>query len=284
MADFTSVLEVKGAQCRETISKNGSQSSRFARVPFFLSGRTSPANRAYEAVTKVLRVLVRALYLFPILILTKIALFLMGVSAGDYITLAFVVLVVALFALFATVMLFMAVLGPSSERDKKKTLVFAAPAKKDASWIISASVPKADVRVIGRVDAGIEDGAIVLEERWGDNAGTLVRFIEATSFVVHPDPGEPATPIVVELDACPVLLADDDREDTTLAVPGIGAIARLARFVVKQGDRVEVIAREGKPGTHALLQNTANAYRQSESATVVTSESSSPVVIRSISF
>lgn len=282
MADFTSVLEVNGAQCRESVTKNGAHTSRFARTPLFLEGSTSPALRAYGAVTAVLRTLVRVLFLFPILVVVKIVLHLVGSDVvSDYVTVLFVVLVVALFATFALTLAFIAILGPRSQREAKRKLVFAMPKPRDASWMISATVPKPDVRVEGRVDAGLEEGGVVLDERWGDNAGRLLRFCEgASSFLVRPDEGEP---VVVELEASPLLLAREDHADA-LVVPGVGAVTPLARFVIRQGDRVEVLAASSTTGTHPLLASTASAYRASESATVVTSGASSPIVIRAKSF
>ncbi len=238
--------------------------------------------RAFGHVTLALRLLVRALYLFPILVLVKVVLHVVHPTPEeDYITVAFVVLVVVLFGVLALVMFFFALLGPRSSREKRVRLVFRPPTPRDADGIRTRALPRGgSVRVLGRVNAGLDGEATVLEDSWGDDAGSVVRFFEGSSFVVAPDDG---TPVVVELHACPVLVASYRNADKPqLVVPGIGAVTPLGRFTLRQGDRVEVIADEGHPGTHPVLPGDGpNPYREAETeATVMTSGPSSPVVIR----
>ncbi len=234
----------------------------------------------YGVATRGLRVLVRALYLFPLLVVVKIVLYAMHVAWGDYITVGFVGLVVALFGMFVVVMLLMAIAGPRP-KSTTTTLVFFPPKPADAERIIAEVVPSPALRMTGRVDAGLDEGAVVLEEHWGDNGGTIVRFFEGSSFVVFPDG---ASPVVVELEACPVVLARYDAGKDHLAVPGIGAVAPLGHFVLRQGERVEIVASQAHPGTHPVLQNSSalTPYREAESTMKVTSTTDRPIVIRSL--
>jgi hypothetical protein len=234
----------------------------------------------YEHVTRALRLLVRALYLFPILVVVKIVLHVVHPTPEeDYITVAFVVLVVALFGVLALVMLFFALLGPRSSREKQTHLVFRPPTARQAD-LVRVRAQSGAVRVVGRANAGLDRGATILEDSWGDDAGTIVRSFEGSSFVVAPEDG---TPVVVELQACPVLVGSyGTPEPAQLVIPGVGAVTPLGRFALRQGDRVEVIANEGHPGTHPLLHGDGpNPYREAESvALVVMSGPSSPVMIR----
>jgi hypothetical protein len=191
-----------------------------------------------------------------------------------------VVLVCATFGVFAMLMMMIAIVGPRSQRIKRMVLTFTPPTKRDVARVIKQSTTGA-VRVVGRVDAGLEPGATVLDEQWGEDQGSFVRFFEGSSFVVVPDEG---APVVVELSGCPVILAHYAKPDD-LAVPGIGAVNPLGRWVLRQGERVEVIASESHPGTHPALQSSAALapYREAEgTSTAVTSKPTAPVVIRSL--
>jgi hypothetical protein len=284
VAELSSVLEVKGGVANERLTLGGSTEKRSVDVPAS-HVRSVPTGlvRVYVGATRLLRVLVRTLYMFPILLVTKVALHLMHAPGGDYITVGFVVLVIALFGVFAAVMMLLALVGSRSQRQAGMTTAFRPPSRREIDGLIARTLPKAAVTVTGRVDAGLEPGATVLEERWGNNAGTLVRFVEGGSFAVLPDGGEP---IIVDLTACPLVLAQYEHEREPFAVPGIGAVTPLGRYVLRQGETVEVIASHGKPAAHPLLLNTAAAtpYRESEGAmtTVVTSTPAHPVVIRSL--
>ncbi len=261
MADFTKV---------EQFALAGHD--RSARLPTtHLRPKPRAALGIYTLATSLLRVLVRLLYLFPILILVKIVLFAMHKPASDGITLAFVGLVVALFGMFAFVMLLIAILGPRSTRGATGELVFRAPRDSEADNIIARVVSRTPIRVVGRVDAGLDPGATVLEESWSEKDGKMVRSVEASSFVVFPDEG---APVVVEIAACPILIARYEHDETS-----------LARFVLKQGDRVEVAAKTSHPGTHVALQkiDEAKPYREAEStAMAITSSDDTPLVIRAL--
>jgi hypothetical protein len=123
----------------------------------------------------------------------------------------------------------------------------------------------------------------VLDDHWADDNGRIVRLFEASSFMVVPSAGEP---VVVDLAECPVVLARYEREHAAVAFPGVGAVTSLGRYVLRQGETVEVFAGEGKTEAHALLQSAAAAtpYRESEGAMVrvLTSAPSKPLVIRSL--
>jgi hypothetical protein len=279
VAELSSVLEVSSdTQAHERYTIDGEAHDRSASVPeTHLRAQPTGMSRVYAVATGSLRVVVRAFYLFPVLVVAKIVLFAMLAPVGDYVTVAFVVLVVTLFGLLAAVMLLVAITGSRSQR-AGGTLVFHAPRKSDALSIVKGN---AAVRVIGRVDAGLEPGATVLQEQWGDNEGKVVRFFEGRSFVVVPDEG---APVVVDLDACPVVLAPYEHTATALAVPGIGSVKPLARWVLRQGERVEIIAPQARPGTHPLLQSEAAPYRDAGGTMVATGTPASPLVVRAIEF
>jgi hypothetical protein len=276
--ELSSVVEVSSdTQAHERYTIDGEAYERSASVPeTHLRAKPTGMSRVYAVATGSLRVVVRAFYLFPVLVVAKIVLFAMHARVGDYITVAFVVLVVTLFGLLAVVMLLVAITGSRSQRPGG-TLVFHAPSKSDAQRMVKGR--SVAVRVMGRVDAGLEPGATVLEEQWGENGGKLVRFFEGRSFVVVPDEG---APVVVDLDACPLVLARYDRTTTALAVPGIGSVKPLARWLLRQGERVEIIAPQARPGTHALLQSEAAPYRDAGGTMVATGTPASPLIVRAI--
>jgi hypothetical protein len=281
-AELSSVLEVSVALCRERYTLAGDPGARSVEIPRTHVRRVATGLvRVYDLAAKMLRGLVRTLYMFPILIVAKIILRLMNAPGGDLVTVGFVGLVVALFGMFSVVLLLTAIVGPRSKREDGLKLVFHAPTKRERDRIAANMLPDPGVHVVGRVDAGLAPGTTVLAEHWGDDHGKLVRFFEASSFVVVPDQD---APVVVELAACPVVLAPYDRGQEHVAVPGVGAVTPLGSFVLRQGERVEILASRGHPGTHPVLHESAmTPYRETEAtATVVSSTEADPVVIRGL--
>src|SRR5260221_8309648 len=72
--------------------------------------------RVYEASAKLLRVMSRAIWLFPVMLVPKIVLWALGNPIGDLITVMFVILVCAFFAVFALTVLFFAIVGSKKQR------------------------------------------------------------------------------------------------------------------------------------------------------------------------
>ncbi len=244
----------------------------------------SGAVRFYDLLRALLRLFARAVYVFPALVVVKLALWLAGVWWGDLLTVAFVALVVATFAVLALTVLMFAIVGPPE--DRRTRLAFAAP-RDDVFERAARTVP---TRISGRVDAGLEPGAPVLVDQWtlGER---LVRYVEGRSFVVVPDDGPPCA---VEITGSPVIVGPHDEVDV---VPPDGAArlgehtpSRAARFVVRQGDRVEIVAQDVTEGAHledarlhALVESVSSAgpYRAADAtATLVRCSATARTVIR----
>ena len=203
------------------------------------------------------------------------------------VTLAFVLLVVATFALFALTVLMFAVVGPPDQR--KTRLEFAAPRDVD----FERAARGAPARIVGRVDAGLEPGAPVLVEQWtlGER---LVRYVEGTSFAIVQESGPPC---VVEITGSPLIIARYDEAESAapevagrLEGLGTSAPAPAARCVVRQGDRVEILAHDVTQGAHledarlhALVESLApvGPYRAPDAtALLVRCSPTAPVVLR----
>ena len=80
-----------------------------------LSAVVLPRAWLYEGLKSLTHLMVVGLYLFPLLLLPKILLFAFGVGLGDWITVAYVVLVLAFFALLALLVLLFPWVGPATE-------------------------------------------------------------------------------------------------------------------------------------------------------------------------
>jgi len=201
--------------------------------------------RLYDAVRLLLRLLVRALYFSPILLVPKVALFAMDSWYSDIITLAFVLLVVALFAMASLLVLLHLVVGPRSVRRKKSRIAFAPPR---ADLLLPES---ARLSVTGRIDAGAGalPGEMVLFERWEEEAGKLTRTLWMKRFAVVSD-DQP--PVIVDIEAAPAVYAPY-RPDPGEAPPpaiakalralGLDAFEQAApSCTLRHGDIVELAA------------------------------------------
>jgi hypothetical protein len=247
------------------------------------------AARVYELSRVLLRVAARALYVFPALLVVKAALWLAGVWWGDLITVAFVLMVVAFFAIFALTVLLYGIVGPRALRDPTERLLFAAP----PADTFARAAELASTRVVGRLDAGLDPGAPVIVEQWS-RGERLVRYVEGCSFAIVPDEGAPC---VVELSAAPLLVgpyevgkAEPPETAGRLQALGVDGAAPSARCVVRQGDRVELVGHDAQPTAriedarlHALVESAAptGPYRESEaSALLVRCTVTAPVALR----
>lgn len=245
--------------------------------------------RVHAFFALILRLTARALYLFPILIIAKIVLWLLREPAGDYITVGFVLLVCFFFANFAVTILLHAIMGPRSSRRTTARLVFEPPALEDVEKVAAAMRP--DVRVTGRVDAGLAEGEPVLVEEWSSSDDGLSRYVEGRSFVVIPDTGAPC---VVELVASPLLIARYDEESiSALTIAGTlgssDAPGPRSRCIIRQGQRVAIAGHDPIPAVRiedarlrALLPANAlpDPYRGAEATGIlIRSTPERPVII-----
>jgi len=279
-ADYTSILRVTNdASIERFVLGGASPIDRPVPVPMSHVRRVATgALVVYRVVVAVLRVLVRALYLFPLLLVAKISLWATGSWYGDLLTVGFVCLVVAFFTVFALTMLMHVIVGPRSKRGNRTSFVFAPPRPRDVSRIASRLAPDAPTRIIGVLDAGLEPGAPVLVEEWSERDGGVERSFEGQSFVVLAEGGSPT---VVELAAAPVLIAAYEEA------------GHARRCVLRQGDRVELIAAGAEPAARiedsrlrALLDaaSPVDPYRGAEStAILVRSTPEQPVVVAVVS-
>jgi hypothetical protein len=270
VADFTSTQTLENGEYVERCRVGAEDLVRKVPIPTtHVRWSRKGAMRAYVIATGVLRLLVRMLYLFPVLIVVKIVLFVLSVPIGDLITVWFVMLVVALFAVLSIVILLMLFVGPRSERHKHAALMFHAPTGGERLFKRAAGT-----RIVGRIDAGLEVGDPVLTDRWTEGDGGLVRSFSGSSFVLVDDSG--GTPIAVELLGCPLLVDYENGE-----------------AVVRQGERVEIVAQNVQSVMHLedshlqeIVQRAAGGlvpYRQTEAAVrVASSLAGEPVLIRRV--
>jgi hypothetical protein len=226
---------------------------------------------------------------FPVLLVVKAALLVFHVAEGDYLTVAFVALVLAFFVTFAALVLLRAFVGNPSKRFEREELSFTPPRTKDLEGAQMRALPRPELRVVGRVEAGLEPRAPVLVERWAKDGGRLVRMVEGCSFTVVPDEGPTAG---VELTTTPVLLLGYDAP-TGVALEAVTPLTQgatldpVAECTLRQGDRIVLAAPAAEPATRVedarlagLLGagGEAGPYRATESVGVVAR--GAPIVIR----
>jgi hypothetical protein len=247
-ADWASIQILTASGADERWMRPGRKpEQRACTVPeTHVRARHAGAAAALEATKSVTRFFVRALYLFPLLILVKATLHLLEVPAGELITLVFVLTVVLVFALLSLAALLHVYAGPRSERAARRRMTLALPDR------APPQLGPAEVHVRGRIDAGGDavPGEPVLAERWHESGGRVVRVLEGRSFAVVPDEGEP---VVLDLQACPRLVGPYAPRDEV-------AIGELSRELLagedtgpgamgcdlRQGDLVEIAAPHGE--------------------------------------
>lgn len=201
--------------------------------------------RVYETVRALVRLLVRALYLSPLLLVPKVVLYAMDSWYSDVITLAFVLLVVALFAMVSLLVLLHLLVGPRSARRTKSRIAFAPPRDphmlpEPAGWT-------------GCIDAGAGalPGEMVLFERWDEEPGKLTRTLWTKRFAVV---SRDQPPVIVDIEAAPQVFGPY-RPDPGEAPPpaiakalralGLGSFEQGApSFTLRHGDMVELSARD----------------------------------------
>jgi hypothetical protein len=262
--------------------------------------RYAGAARALESTKKVVRVLVRAIYLFPLLLVVKLGLFLGNSPLGDYLTVAFVLLVCATFGLLSLMALLHVFAGPRTQRSEKRTVELALPDATAALAVLDRAQPSSTeellrltqaagsdaLRVRGRIDAGGSTvaGEVVLAERWLEHGTDVLRVVEGRSFAVVPDEGPV---VVVELAASPRLLGPYAPSDA--ATPGDRSEKLLAELALpptkgvihgcdlRQGDEVELVADQAESvagvseaaGRDLQLQRAASGVYRAETERVL---------------
>jgi hypothetical protein len=225
----------------------------------------------YEGVRALARLFVRAVYLFPVLLVVKIALWAADSWYSDLVTLAFVLLVVALFAIVSLLVLLHLVVGSRSQRRDKARLRFEPPGTKldrvpegrplpasaDALtlWARGEAAP-AELCVSGRIDAG--GGAIagepVLYDAWEETDGGLTRTFWAKRFALVADE---QPPVIVDIHAAPQVLGDYLPDRGEAAPAGVAAAMDEGRralgvaprgqsqsCTLRHGDMVELVGRQ----------------------------------------
>lgn len=292
--DFACAQDLRSDACLERyVLRGGPPLERPIPLPTtHVRPTRSGAALAHAAVGRAVRILARALYVFPALIVAKLILWLVGSWYGDLITVAFVLLVVAFFAALALWLMLHAIVGPRSTRTRGAALAFAPPSARDAERIAGALPPATTARFVGTVDAGLTPGEPVVVEEWSERDGRLLRLVEGRSFVLRASDRAPAA---VELAGAPILLGRPDEPASSAALVVASALAPSRpeptwRSVLRQGDRVELAA-EGAvaglpiehPGLRALVASSSASgpYRAGEGSTVLArSTPEAPVVLR----
>jgi hypothetical protein len=190
----------------------------------------------FEGVKRLIRPLVVALYLAPLLIAARLVFYLFNRPDGDWITVGFVGLVVVFFLLLAVMVLLFPFVGPRSTRKVAPALSLdtglagalgplglsslRAQAPAEVADLCQSAAPgemTPPLRFRGRVRAG---GAPVLADRWLARGDTAARLLAGRPFVLEQD----GPPVVVDPGAW-VLLVDRYRGAgrSPLALPaGVG--------------------------------------------------------------
>jgi hypothetical protein len=251
-ADYASAQRMSAGVARERYVRGSSAADEriVPLSPTHVRVVPSARLRLYGGATTLLRLLARGIYLFPVLLVAKVALLVADSWYGDLITVAFVVLVVAFFAVLAATLLLHLLVGPRSERAARTTFRLDLPEVGDHERILGMSAhPK---RYRGLVQAGLAPGQPVISDQWLERDGMVWRLFEGRCFAVV---AEGETPVVVDLAACPVLLGpyvDTRAEPSAAALVLARSLADLgeasgARCELRQGDLVEVLAADAQP-------------------------------------
>ena len=101
---------------RRTFGPESEAEQRAALPALYLSRAASAGVRAFHALGRILRPLVIAMYLSPLLLVPKLVLYLLGRPEGDYLIVGFCALAVTFFTLLSVLALLYVVVGPRSRR------------------------------------------------------------------------------------------------------------------------------------------------------------------------
>jgi len=202
----------------------------------------------FEGLKRLIRPLVVALYIAPLLVAARLVFYLFNRPDGDWITVGFVGLVVLFFLLLAIMILLFPFVGPRSTRKVAPALgldtdldgalgplglsSLRAQAPAELAELCQSAAPgemTSPLRLHGRVRAG---GAPVLADRWLARGDTAARLLAGRPFVLEQD----GPPVVVDPGAW-VLLVDRYRGagSQPLALPaGVGE--ELGRWTSRNSD------------------------------------------------
>jgi len=174
----------------------------------------------FRGLKRLMRLLVKAIYLFPALLVAKVILWTLDIQAGDLITLVFVILVVLFFGLLALLGLLFPLVGPRSKR--KSNLKFdleGADLDRGLAWmklrrlkptpaarlraLCSTRAPKKQkpIRLRGRLHLCTRDtlpDGLLLSESWVEQDQHIARLMAGRLFVLM-EPDQPPVVIVAEI-------------------------------------------------------------------------------------
>ncbi len=239
-----------------------------------LEVRFGGATTLLEAQRRVLRVLARALYLFPLLLVVKLILYVLARPGGDLLTLAFVGLVLLFFLALIVYLILFLVAGPPSTRvphrrfappDGPLDEALAGLARELAPTPIAELSQLAEEEHAPRAPRPIRLQGIarafnpearsphgLLLDAWDAGPDALRRCCRVEPFLVEAE-GQP--PVVVAPRHPPVLIAGYPEVERGSLEPEVRALlerlgagetsTRLA--VLREGDRVELVAEEAAP-------------------------------------
>lgn len=270
-AEYLGVHHITRERAEEHFRAEGAAPARrLVPIPFsHVALRSTGRAALYDRVRSVVRVLVKTLWLYPLLLIPKAILWALNVWQGDLLTVAFVVLVVITFGGLSLLSLLHLLAGPRSEREAAARLILALP---DGPSLPTASaalgLPAAELagatlleqlverrsavgpfRLRGTIDAGLSLGQPVLSERFVALEQAIVRVVTGSSFALRVE-GAPL--VAIELASSPVLLGPYRPELDGLPSdwPATAASVRLdaatlagaPACVLRQGDVVEILA------------------------------------------
>lgn len=215
--------------------------------------------RVLQGLKVVIRLMVKVIYLFPVLLVAKLVLLLMDHPAGDMITLAFVALVVVFFSLFALLFLLYPFVGPPSKRKPVPRLRLHEAGDLDdaaeragydrvaptTSHLLAElcepdAVEREPVLLRGRVmpTARQEDGDAVLRDCWLQKDDTVMRLLAGGSFTVC---AEGAPPVVVSLEGCLHLVLAGEFNTTGLGQLDAYELGKQEAWLRDRADGMSVV-------------------------------------------
>jgi len=237
----------------EHSSVEGRKTVRKVRPAWVVRGRSRLASTR-GGLGRILHGLARALYLGPVLVLFKLLARAAG-FASDYVTVAFVILVVVFFAVL-DLYLFVSVIwwfGRKSAERLRLVLPRRAGEKVGSGASDPAAASTGDrVLATGRVVALAGDGGEVLRDLWLADGDRPLRLVEVTDFAVVAE-GRPT--VVVSCATSPALFADggdrttvrawlEESSEPTRELAGPLVASERASghaFSIRPGDEVRVV-------------------------------------------
>ena len=183
-----------------------------------------------SGIRLVLKSMVRALYLSPLLIIVRLLLGASNQYAGDMVVVGFVLLVVFFFLLLNVYIVWGVVehFWSGSKGRLGVRLPFSASGE-DLTGVFSRGSPRMEtggrkvVRARGtlaRVDALLPDSGLVLREFWAPDSVSPWRLTESMDFAVLV---EDDRPVIVQLRSAPIVVSEPQKETVAWAVHRLSA-------------------------------------------------------------